>query len=118
MPGTPNSESVKLRLDRCFQSLLNATDHDGMLDVIFLNMNASTLYVFPLECTGLAVRFTDACDDRYMVPPPIPLTFESCCGRGWQRCCATRSEMNKADESESSRALALYEVPSGPTAMT
>ena len=32
----------------------------------------------PPKWTGFTVKFTDACDDKCMVPPPILLTFESC----------------------------------------
>ena len=78
LPGTPNSGSANVTLDRCFQSWLNATEHDGMFDVILRNTNASILCVFPPEWTGFMVKITEACDNKCLVPPPIPLTLESC----------------------------------------
>ena len=46
LPGTPNSGSVHVRLDRCFHSLSNATKHDGMFDMILRNTNTSILCIF------------------------------------------------------------------------
>ena len=78
-----------------FPILVDATEHDGMFAMIFCNTNASILYVFPPEWTGFTVNFTEACDDKCMVPPPIPLSFASSRRQGRRRWCATRSDMNE-----------------------